>query len=134
MQEILLGVLQRTILGPLLSKIFLSDLFLTAKSLDIASYVDDTTLYFSETNLGLILKKVELTTNDILQCFSNNTMNANPEKCLLLLTTQEKQDITVMGNEIKNNSRENSWALKMTVNSDHVNKICDKANHVCRNV
>ena len=134
MQEILLGVLQRTILGPLLSKIFLSDLFLTAISLDIASYVDDTTLYFSETNLGLILKKVELTTNDILQCFSNNTMNANPEKCHLLLTTQEKQDITVMGNEIKNNSRENSWALKMTVNSDHVNKICDKASHVCRNV
>ena len=112
MQKILLGVLQRSILGPLLFKIFPSDLFLTAISLDIASYVDDTTLYFSETNLGLILKKVELTTNDILQCFSNNIMNANPEKCHLLLTTQEKQDITVMGNEIKNNSREKLLGIK----------------------
>ena len=39
-------------------------------------------------------------------------MNANPEKCHLLITTQEKQDITVMGNEIKNNSREKLLSIK----------------------
>ena len=43
-QEILFGVHQGSILGPLLFNIHMCNLFFVAKSIDIASYADDTTL------------------------------------------------------------------------------------------
>ena len=43
----LFGVLQGSILGPILFNIFLSDLFLIAKDVTIKSYADDNTLYDS---------------------------------------------------------------------------------------
>ena len=44
-QSIEFGVPQRSILGPLLLNIHLCDLFYFLEDLDIASYVDDTTIY-----------------------------------------------------------------------------------------
>ena len=49
-RDIEYGVPQESILGPLLFNIHLCDLFYFLDNLDIASYVDDTTLYTVKEN------------------------------------------------------------------------------------
>ena len=50
-EEIMFGVPQGSILGPLLFNIFLCDLFLIMENIDIASYADDNTPYTTENSI-----------------------------------------------------------------------------------
>ena len=84
-EEILFGVPQGSILGPLLFNIFLCDLFLFINDIDIASYADDNTPYTVHKNPEKIIKVLENTSVDLLKWFKNNGMKANADKCYLLV-------------------------------------------------
>ena len=71
-EEILSGVPQGFILGPLLLNIFLCDLFLIMESIDIASYADDNTPYTTGNSMEDVIKKLENAAKTLFQWFSDH--------------------------------------------------------------
>ena len=67
--EILFGVTQSSILGPLLFNIYICDLFIENSDTDIANYADDNTPYACSSDLDSIIFKLQKNTERILDGF-----------------------------------------------------------------
>ena len=131
-EEILFGVPQGSILGPLLFNIFLCDLFFIMSKTEFASYADDNTPYNSGQNIDNVIRTLENDSVRLLKWFSNNQMKANKDKCHLLLRNKEKVTIKIGETEIKSSNCEKLLGIKIDNNltfNEHLNHIIDKASH-----
>ena len=72
-------------------------MFYDIDNCDIVSYADDSTPYTSDFNLEEVIKKLELTTNNLFQWFKNNHMKANGDKCHLLQLKLENLILKIVG-------------------------------------
>ena len=84
-RELLSGVPQGSILGPLLFNIFINDVFFFLDKTKIANYADDNTTYVIENDIMKLLKTLESETLSVLNWFRMNEMKANQGKCHLLI-------------------------------------------------
>ena len=75
-EEILFGVPQGSILGPILFNIFLSDLFLIVQNVDFASYADDNTIYNSSENIDDVILSLQESSKQLFKWFSDNQMKS----------------------------------------------------------
>ena len=71
-EEIMFGIPEGSILGPLLFNIFLCDLFLIMENIDIAIYADDNTPYTTGNSIEEVIQKLENAAQTLFQWFSDN--------------------------------------------------------------
>ena len=87
--EIKHGILQGSILGPLLFNIFINDLFFVIKKSDISNFADDNTLYCCWSNLKKVLENLKHDASKPLYWFEINFMKANPEKFQFIILSKK---------------------------------------------
>ena len=133
--EILFGVPQGSVLGPILFNIFLSDLFLVISNTDFCSYADDNTIYDSGNSIDDVISSLQESAEKLFQWFSHNQMKGNTDKCHLNVSTDEPIEIRVGESLIKSKTCEKLSGIKIDnkLNFDaHVKGLCTKANNKLR--
>ena len=108
--EILFGVPQGSIFGPLLFNIFLPDLFFILNKIDITNYADDNTPYTSSNDVNGLIKSLEEASKELLKWFDDNLMKSNPYKCHLLVSTNDNFAIRIGNFQIENTKRKKHLA------------------------
>ena len=132
--EIIRGVPQGSILGPLLFNIFVNDLFLFIEKTKICNFADDNTIYSCNNNLQTILKNLKHDMVNVLKWFKVNSMKANPKKFqFMILGKSTRQTIILNINNIEITESQNVELLGLTIDNrltfkDH-NMLCRRASY-----
>ena len=135
-KEILTGVPQGSVLGPLLFNIFINDIFFFVESSDIYNYADDNTLSIADTNIDTIISKLEADVSILDVWFKSNGMLLNEDKCQFMIVEtsrsirEETKKITILNREIEEVKNVKLLGVTLDNNitmSEHIKKICKQA-------
>ena len=78
--EILFGVPEGSILGPLLFNIFICDMFYFLEDFDIANYANDSTPYCAGKSAEFVVNNLKQSSSILFEWLSNNYMKVNTGK------------------------------------------------------
>ena len=96
--EIAFGVTWGSILRPPFFNIFLTNLLFIAtnSNKDIWSYADDSTPYIPDDNIDDLIKSLEEVSTALFQWFDNNLLKNYPDKCHLLISSNENITVKII--------------------------------------
>ena len=131
-KDLILGVPQGSVLGPLLFNIYLNDLLFFLKDVGICNFGDGTTTYISDESLENVLKSLEKNSMLAISWFENSYMKLNTDKCRLIVSDYKHEQIWAnIGKDIIWESN-NIKLLGVTIDRDrkfdeHVLKLCSQS-------
>ena len=132
-KEIGFGVLQGSVLGPLLFNVFVNDIFLFVRCTTICNYADDTTIFACHPTLETIIRQLETDGTLVAKRFSDNYLKLNDDKCHLMIFGNKcsKSMVTMRSSTIKESEYEKllgkTFDKKLSFRK-HIADLCKKAN------
>ena len=128
-KELLTGVPQGSILGPLLFNIYINDLFFILDETDKCNYADDTCLYVCDVALESILRRLTHDGHKAIDWFQYNYMIENRTKFHFIVSGHKYEHLWIEldGFKIWESSEETLLGICMDRNlyfDNHVNIIC----------
>ena len=104
-KEILYGIAQGSIFGPLIFNTFLSDLLYSLEGVAVASYANDTTPYSSNKTNDLVIKERKDFSEVPFQWFDINYMKINSGKSHILFSGNNNVNVNIEDNTIISESK-----------------------------
>ena len=136
-KEILNGVPQGSVLGPLLFNLFINDLFLVVENCDVCNYADDNSLSVSDISIKKIINTLAADIFILENWFKNNGMLLNEECQFLIIESAMTSRKDIAKIQIQNKIIEESKKGKLLgitfdnniTMSNHIENICKQASN-----
>ena len=124
--DIIFGVPQGSILGPLLFNLFLLEHYRS----DFSNYANDTTPYNSGDTFLEVIPDLETTIDNLFDWFCCNNFIVSPSKCHLFLSPFNLKSINIKSSSIEGISSEKFIGVTVDSNftfENHINELCQKS-------
>ena len=135
--ELILGVPQGSILGPLLFNIFINDLLSIIRKTYICNFADDNTLYSCSSSTEDVILSLIHDLLIVLSWFSSNQLLANPEKFQMMFLGTNSENIQIRLNAITIHQSDSVKLLGVTLDENvslgtHISDLCVRASRSIR--
>ena len=133
--NVIRGIPRGSIWGPLLSNIFINDIFLVVEKSDICNFADGNTLYSHSSNLPLILNNLEHDMGNLLYWFKMYLLKANLGKFQFIILGKKKRlKYSVKIGSITIKESDKVELLGITIDKalnfkKHIKNLCRTAQH-----